>query len=535
MSMPASRRSSLAIAFSLLAAVLLAAAACSLHPSARMAAPARYAIAGDTPTERPPGDHNTEAYDRIYDNPFLAARANPLSTFSIDVDTASYANVRRFLREEHLPPPDAVRLEELVNYFRYAYPAPEGAEPLSVTTEVGPCAWNRDHRLVRIGLRARTVVPGQAPARNLTFLIDVSGSMDDPKKLPLLKRSLALLADQLEERDRIAIVVYAGASGVVLPPTSGAARERIRDALAGLQAGGSTNGAQGIELAYRLAEQSLVRGGVNRVILATDGDFNVGITSQGDLIRLIEEKRRTGIALTVLGFGMGNLKDSTMEKLADKGNGNYAYIDSLSEARKVLVEEAAGTLVTVASDVKIQVEMNPAAIESYRLLGYENRLLRTEEFDDDTADAGELGAGQTVTAFYEVAPARRGAAGQGEGQAPTKLRYQGDAPLTGAAHAGELMTVKVRYKPLGQTDSRLATWPIRDDARATLPTTSRDFRFASAVVAFGLSLRASPHRGQASYELARRLAEAALPPDADEHRRELVALVGAAQALAARQ
>jgi Ca-activated chloride channel family protein len=531
MSMPASRRLRLATIVSLLAAVLLAAAACSLHPSARMAAPARYALAGYAPTEKAPGDHNTEAYDRIYDNPFLTARANPLSTFSIDVDTASYANVRRFLREEHLPPPDAVRLEELVNYFRYAYPAPEGTEPLAVTTEVGPCAWNRDHRLVRIGLRARTVVPGQAPARNLTFLIDVSGSMDDPRKLPLLKRSLALLADQLEERDRIAIVVYAGASGVVLPPTSGAARERIRDALAGLQAGGSTNGAEGIELAYRLAEQSLVRGGVNRVILATDGDFNVGVTSQGDLIRLIEEKRRTGIALTVLGFGMGNLKDSTMEKLADKGNGNYAYIDSLSEARKVLVEEAAGTLVTVASDVKIQVAMNPAAIESYRLLGYENRLLRTEEFDDDTADAGELGAGQTVTAFYEVAPARRGL----EEQAPTKLRYQGDAPLTGAAQAGELMTVKIRYKRTGETESRLAAWPIRDDARATLETTSRDFRFASAVVAFGLSLRASPHRGQASYELAKRLAEAALPPDADEHRRGLVALVGAAQALAARQ
>ena len=531
MSMFARRRLRLATIVSLLAAVVLAAAACSLHPSAYMAAPARYALAGQAPMERPPGDHNTEAYDRIYDNPFLAARANPLSTFSIDVDTASYANVRRFLREEHLPPPDAVRIEELVNYFRYAYPAPEGTEPLAVTTEVGPCAWNRDHRLVRIGLRAHTVVPGQAPARNLTFLIDVSGSMDDPKKLPLLTRSLALLADQLEERDRIAIVVYAGASGVVLPPTSGAARERIRDALAGLQAGGSTNGGEGIELAYRLAEQSLVRGGVNRVILATDGDFNVGITSQGDLIRLIEEKRRTGIALTVLGFGMGNLKDSTMEKLADKGNGNYAYIDSLSEARKVLVEEAAGTLVTVASDVKIQVEMNPALVESYRLLGYENRLLRTEEFDDDAADAGELGAGQTVTAFYEVVPARRGL----DGQAPAKLRYQGDAPLTGAAHAGELMTVKVRYKRIGQSESRLAAWPIRDDARATLETTSRDFRFASAVVAFGLSLRASPHRGQANYELAKRLAEAALPPDADEHRRELVALVGAAQALAARQ
>jgi Ca-activated chloride channel family protein len=349
--------------------------------------------------------------------------------------------------------------------------------------------------------------------------------MDEPKKLPLLQRSLALLAVQLEERDRIAIVVYAGASGVVLPPTSGAARERIRDALAGLRAGGSTNGAAGIELAYQLAERSFVPGGVNRVILATDGDFNVGVTNEGDLVRLIEEKRRSGIALTVLGFGMGNLKDATMEKLADKGNGNYAYIDSLREARKVLVEEAAGTLVTVASDVKIQVEMNPVEIESYRLIGYENRMLRTEEFADDAADAGELGAGQTVTAFYEIAPARHGQ----PAPAAVKLRYQGHAPLTGAASGGELMTIKVRYKPNGQNTSQLASWPIRDEG---LEATSRDFRFASAVVAFGLSLRSSPHRGQATYAMARELAESALAPDADAHRRELVALVAAAQSLA---
>ena len=519
-------RAFIAASFLTLGGLVVGGACCGFR--GRYAPMPRYARAESmSPVERLPPGHNTEAYDRIYDNPFLAARDNPLSTFSIDVDTASYANVRRFLDEEHLPPPDAVRIEELVNYFRYEYAPPRDAAPFAVTTEVGPCAWNSEHRLVRIGLRARSIAPGQTPARNLTFLIDVSGSMDDPRKLPLLQRSLALLTDQLEERDRIAIVVYAGASGVVLPPTSGAARERIRDALAGLRAGGSTNGAAGIELAYALAEQSFVRGGVNRVILATDGDFNVGVTSEGDLVRLIEDKRRSGIALTVLGFGMGNLKDATMEKLADKGNGNYAYIDSLREARKVLVEEAAGTLVTVASDVKIQVEMNPIEIESYRLLGYENRLLRAEEFDEDKADAGELGAGQTVTAFYEVVPARRGAALAG-----ARLKYQGAAPLTGAAHGGELMTLKVRYKPNGQSNSELGSWPVRDDARAGLEATSRDFRFASAVVAFGLSLRASPYRGQATYGLARDLAAGALAPDADEHRRELLAMVGRAQSLA---
>jgi Ca-activated chloride channel family protein len=531
MPVPSSRRTIRIAVPCLLTAALLGYACSNTYGRRYASAPPRYAMVAVGSTERPMPGMNTEAYDRITDNPFLAARDNPLSTFSIDVDTASYANVRRFLHDEHLPPADAVRIEEMVNYFHYAYPAPEGGAPIAVTTEVGPCAWNAEHRLVRIGLRARSVVQGQAPARNLTFLIDVSGSMDEPKKLPLLKRSLALLADQLEERDRIAIVVYAGASGVVLPPTSGAARERIRDALAGLGAGGSTNGAAGIELAYQLAEQSLVRGGVNRVILATDGDFNVGVTSQGDLVRLIEEKRKSGIALTVLGFGMGNLKDSTMEKLADKGNGNYAYIDSLAEARKVLVEEAAGTLVTVASDVKIQVEMNPVVIESYRLIGYENRLLRKEEFDDDGADAGELGAGQTVTAFYELVPARGGH----PAAAPAALRYQANPALTEAARAGELMTLKVRYKLPGESQSALASWPIRGGGRAGLEATSRDFRFASAVVAFGLSLRASPHRGQATFALAKSLAAEALSPDSDEHRRELVALVGTAQALAAKQ
>jgi Ca-activated chloride channel family protein len=466
-----------------------------------------YALVGSEATGPRSDDLGTESYSRIHENPFVVTRETPVSTFSIDVDTASYANVRRFVHDGRLPPADAVRVEELLNYFHYGYAPPAGDEPVAVTTEVGPCPWNPQHRLAVLGLRARALPEGRAPRRNLTFLIDVSGSMDDPRKLPLLERGLALLVDQLEERDRVAIVVYAGASGVVLPPTSGADKERIRDALASLEAGGSTNGGAGIELAYHLAEQSFVPGGVNRVILATDGDFNVGVTSDEALVRLIEEKRRTGIALTVLGFGMGNLKDSTMEKLADKGDGNYAYVDSLAEARKVLVEEAAGTLVTVARDVKIQVQMNPAEVASYRLLGYEDRLLRREEFDDDAADAGELGAGQTVTALYEIEPAP-------------------------GATGGELGALRIRWKAPGRPDSRLRAWPIRDGGRA-LAATSPDFRFAAAVAAFGMSLRQSPHRGQATLGLAGELARGAIAAASDEHRREFVALVDAARRLGA--
>jgi Ca-activated chloride channel family protein len=470
----------------------------------------------------------TESYDRIDDNPFLSARDNPVSTFSIDVDTASYANVRRFLDGDHLPPLDAVRIEELVNYFHYSDPAPAGTDPLAARTEVGPCPWAPDHRLLRIGLRARNLPPGEPPPpRSLVFLIDVSGSMDQWNKLPLVKRALGLLAEQLSARDRIALVVYAGAAGVVLPPTAGSDQPALLSALDRLEAGGSTNGAEGIELAYALAERSFIAGGVNRVILATDGDFNVGVSSPGDLTRLIEAKRDRGVFLTVLGFGMGNLKDSTMEKLADRGNGNYAYIDSFAEARKVLVEDVAGTLITVAKDVKVQVEMNPAEVRSYRLLGYENRMLRREQFDDDRADAGELGAGQTVTALYEIEPAR-GVAG-----AAAPLRYQAAATLAPAAAEGELGTLKVRYKAPDGGESRLATWPVRD-AQLALTATSNDFRFAAAVAAFGLALRASPHRGSATAAMARELAASALGArdGGDAHKQEFLTLAAKAQTLA---
>jgi Ca-activated chloride channel family protein len=488
-----------------------------LRPAATYAPP----LAFEGPT--PPG-LDTESYDRIDENPFLAARDNPTSTFSIDVDTASYANVRRFLDQGSLPPPDAVRLEELVNYFRYTDPAPKGEAPVAARTEVGPCPWAPEHRLLRIGLRARDLPPHRPPPpRNLVYLIDVSGSMDEPNKLPLVKQALALLAEGLTERDHVSLAVYAGNAGLVLPPTPGNERGRILGALDRLEAGGSTNGGEGIALAYATAERAFVEHGVNRVILATDGDFNVGVSNQGDLLRLIEEKRERGVFLTVLGFGIGNLKDSTMEKLADRGNGNYAYIDTLEEARKVLVEDAAGTLFTVAKDVKVQIELNPAEVRRYRLIGYENRVLRREQFADDRADAGDMGAGQTVTALYEIEPAR------GESGPAAPLRYQGEAPLAAAARSGELGTLALRYKEPEGLQSRLLTWPIRDGGE-TLASASRDFRFAAAVTAFGLTLRASPHRGAASFAMARELAAAA--GSDDPHKREMVELVDKARALA---
>jgi Ca-activated chloride channel family protein len=501
--------------------VAFAFAACGLHGRLPAAPP----LVGPALPGEPPA--SGETYARIDENPFLAARDNPLSTFSIDVDTASYANVRRFLNESRLPPPDAVRIEELVNYFRYDDPPPAPDAPVTARTEVGPCPWAPEHRLLRIGLRARELPRTAAPPpRNLVFLVDVSGSMADWNKLPLVKRALGLLIEQVTERDRIAVVVYAGAAGVVLPPTAGNHREEIRGALERLEAGGSTNGAQGIERAYALARESFVAGGVNRVILATDGDFNVGVSSEGGLTRLIEANRDHGVYLTVLGFGMGNLKDATMEALADKGNGNYAYIDSFAEARKVLVEEVAGTLVTVAKDVKIQVEMNPTEVRRYRLLGYENRLLRREQFDDDGADAGDLGAGQSVTALYEIEPARGGAG------AAAPLRYQGASPIAVAAFQGELASLSVRYKAPAGGDSRLLSWPIRD-AGTVLAATSRDFRFAAAVATFGLALRGSPNRGAATMALAGTLAAPAIG-DGDAHRREFLALVAKAESLARR-
>jgi Ca-activated chloride channel family protein len=472
-------------------------------------------------------EFDTEAYDRIRDNPFMAAAQNPLSTFSIDVDTASYANVRRFLTQGQLPPKDAVRIEELVNYFRYDYPEPKGGTPFSVTTELAPCPWRPEHRLALVGLRGRSLEEKALPPRRLTFLLDVSGSMESPDKLPLLKQAMALLVEGLREQDQVAIVVYAGQSGLVLPPTSGERKAEIRAALAALEAGGSTAGGAGIELAYRVAAEMYRPGAINRVLLATDGDFNVGVTSVGELSRLIEEKRKSGVFLSVLGFGQGNLKDATMEMLADRGNGNYSYIDSEAEAKKVLVSEAGATLVTIAKDVKIQVEWNPRRVAGYRLVGYENRLLRAEDFDDDRKDAGEIGAGHTVTALYEVVPAGLPLDAKGAGP----LKYQQPPALSPAATSDELLTLKLRYKEPEGDVSRLLTSTVASSQETARG--SERLRFAAAVAAFGLLLRESDHRGQATWPMVLELARAGQGEDREGYRAEFVKLASRAAELQA--
>jgi Ca-activated chloride channel homolog len=469
------------------------------------------------------GPFNTEAYDHIEDNKFRRVDADPLSTFSIDVDTASYANVRRFINDGNLPPAGAVRIEELVNYFRFDYPQPSGREPFSITTELTPCPWNPKHRLALIGLRGRSLEDRDPAPRNLVFLIDVSGSMMPPDKLPLVRTAMRLLADILTERDRVAIVVYAGSSGLVLPSTPGDQKERIHESLARLEAGGSTNGAGGIKLAYEVARRNYIAGGVNRVVLATDGDFNVGVTSQSELVDLIENERESGIFLSVLGVGTGNLKDSTMEKLADKGNGNYSYLDSLHEARKVLVREAGGTLETIAKDVKIQVEFNPREVAAYRLIGYENRLLNHEDFNDDKKDAGDIGAGHSVTALYEVVPV--GVKVDAAGVDP--LKYQRDARDTRAAASGELLTVKVRYKDPDGDKSNLLTEVVLNRPS----TMTANVGFASAVAEFGMVLRESPSRGQASFQSASERARKFLGEDEAGYRAEFVRLVDRAATL----
>ena len=469
-------------------------------------------------------EFNTEAYSHIVENPFLAVARNPLSTFAADVDTASYSNVRRFLKMGQLPPPDAVRIEELLNYFTYDYPAPASG-PFAAHLEVAPAPWNREHLLARVGLKAFEMPRGQRPPSNLVFLIDVSGSMDDPMKLPLLKKSFRMLIEQLDDRDRVAIVVYAGESGLLLAPTSGDHREKIAAAIEQLGAGGSTNGAGGIELAYRVAADNFRPGGVNRVILATDGDFNVGVTSEGSLVRLIEKKARTGVFLTVLGFGMGNYKDSTVEKLADKGKGNYAYIDSELEAKKVLVEQVGATLVTVAKDVKLQVEFNPARIAAWRLIGYENRVMRAEDFKDDQKDAGAMGSGHSVTALYELIPAGRPAPEAGE---VDPLKYQRGPAPSAAAASEELFTLKVRFKEPEGAASRELVFPAPTQVRAE---PDGELRFAAGVAAFGMVLRDSPNMGAASFELALSLAEQGCGEDRSGYRREFADLVRAAARL----
>jgi Ca-activated chloride channel homolog len=460
---------------------------------------------------------NTSAYDHLDENPFFRVSDEPLSTFSIDVDTASYANVRRFINSGSLPPAGAVRIEELINYFRFDYPQPAGDAPFSITTSLVECPWNSKNRLALIGLQGRSLADDNVPDRNLVFLLDVSGSMNQPDKLPLVQRAMQMLVNTLTARDRVAIVVYAGASGMVLPSTPGDHKETINAAIGNLRPGGSTNGAAGIRLAYQIAREQFVRGGVNRVVLATDGDFNVGVTSQDELVRLIEQERASGIFLSVLGVGTDNLKDSTMEKLADKGNGNYAYLDSLREAQKVLVREAGSTLVTIAKDVKIQIEFNPSAVAAYRLIGYENRVLQNQDFNDDTKDAGEIGAGHSVTALYEIVPS-------GEDvplPSVDPLKYQRPAQHSTAAASDELLTVKLRYKDADGDSSRLVSSVIR---RTPQPITA-NIGFASAVAEFGMLLRNSKHAGTGSFSSAAARARMFRGEDREGYRAEFVSLV----------
>lgn len=474
--------------------------------------------------------HNTESYDHIVDNSFLAAERNPLSTFSIDVDTASYSNVRSFLLTAGcLPPPDAVRVEELINYFPYRYPKPKSEHPVAFTLDIAECPWHRQHYLVRIGLMAQRIDPSKMPPRNFVFLLDTSGSMNAPNRLPLLQRSLRLLVEQLNEHDRVAIVAYAGSAGLVLPSTPGDEKGTIYRAIDGLRAGGSTNGGEGIALAYRVAEASFIPDGLNRVILGTDGDFNVGLTSQGDLVRLIEQKRKSGVYLSILGFGMGNLKDATMEKLSHHGNAHYAYIDTEAEARKVFVEQGAA-LMTVAKDVKLQVEFNPQRVGAYRLIGYENRLLQAHEFNDDRKDAGDMGAGHTVTALYEIIPSGQPI----PGATVDPLKYQQAAAPAKAAASGEWLTVKLRYKDPDAETSKLLEQSLTA-LPAEIAEMPEDFRFASAVAAFGMLLRQSEYRGQASYPMVRSLAADALGEDLQGHRAEFLKMVAAAERLSAKQ
>ena len=475
-----------------------------------------------------PVQHDTEAYDPIDENPFRSARQKPLSTFSIDVDTASYANTRRFIEQEHrLPPKDAVRIEELLNYFTYDYPGPAGEHPFAIWTEVSTAPWNPAHRLVLLGLQGKRVATEDLPPNNLVFLIDTSGSMSRPNKLPLLRAAFKLLVGNLRPQDRVSIVVYAGSAGLVLPPTPGSDKERILRTLDQLQAGGSTAGGAGIALAYEVAQRGFLEDGNNRVVLATDGDFNVGASSNAAMMRLIEEKRDSGIFLSVLGFGTGNYQDSKMELLADHGNGNASYIDSILEAKKVLVSEMGGTLFTIAQDVKIQVEFNPARVKGYRLIGYENRLLRDQDFNDDTKDAGELGAGHSVTVLYELVPA----SSSEELAGVDELKYQDWRLNDAATESEELLTVKLRYKRPGEEESRLITEPL-EDRDVALARTSNDFRFATAVAELGLLLRDSELKGDASYEAVLERARGAMAEDVGGYRADFVRLAESARLLA---
>jgi Ca-activated chloride channel homolog len=475
----------------------------------------------------PVSPQGTEEYRKIQENAFLEPRLNPLSTFSIDVDAASYSNVRRFIGRGSFPPADAVRIEEMVNYFTYEYPEPSGDTAFSVVTELSQCPWNPETQLLHIGLRGKSIQTEHLPESNLVFLVDVSGSMDEPDKLPLVKKSLRMLVSQLREKDHVALVVYAGAAGLVLPSTPGDKKEKIYEAIENLSAGGSTAGGAGIELAYRIAKENFIPRGNNRVLLATDGDFNVGISGDDELVSYIGKKKEEGVFLTVLGYGTGNYKDGKMEQLANKGNGNFAYIDNLMEAKKVLVKEMGATLFTIAKDVKIQVEFNPAAVKEYRLIGYENRLLADKDFNDDQKDAGELGAGHHVTALYEIIPwGSRFKGGQPE---VDPLKYH--AAGAGATAPEELMTLKLRYKEPRALRSRLVTH-VTPYKIQPFENTSDNFRFAAAVAEMGLLLRGSAHKGRASWEQVIQLADGAKGRDTEGYRAEFVRMADLAKVLA---
>lgn len=469
---------------------------------------------------------NSETYDHHEENTFVRSTKQPLSTFSIDVDTASYANMRRFINQNVVPPSDAIRIEEMINYFDYGYTAPE-KDAFSVNMEMATALWNKKNKLVKIGIKGKEIKIDKRPSSNLVFLIDVSGSMESPEKLPLVKSALTMLTDKMNAKDKISIVVYAGAAGLVLPPTSGDNKDKIIRALDQLQAGGSTNGSGGIELAYKTATEQFIKGGVNRVILATDGDFNVGATNREELIKLVQKNAQNNIYLSILGFGMGNYKDGMMEALSNKGNGNYAYIDTQSEARKVMVEQLSGTLVTIAKDVKIQVEFNPRFVESYRLVGYENRMLKEEDFNNDKKDAGDIGAGHSVTALYEIVPVGYGS------KAPSvdALKYQKEKETTEfKSDSKEWMTVKVRYKkPDGDVSSKVEY--NLEGSENTFSQASESFQFASSVALFGMILKGSEYAAESTYKDVISTSKASKGTDKNGHRQEFIELVEKAQKL----
>ena len=479
-------------------------------------------------------DFNTESYNAINENIFKKVIGNPLSTFSIDVDNASYSNIRRFINNGQVPPKDAVRIEEMVNYFDYTYNKPKGNDPFSINYEMSECPWNKSTKLIMVGLQGKEIDYSEADASNLVFLIDVSGSMQDANKLPLVKHSLISLIDNLNEKDRVAIVVYAGAAGEVLPSTTCSNKQKIKDAINNLEAGGSTAGGAGIKLAYDIAVKNLIPEGNNRVILCSDGDFNVGTSSDAEMTRLVEEKRKTGVFLTICGFGLGNYKDSKMETIADNGNGAYYYIDDEKEAKKVFTTDMRGTLFTIAKDVKIQIEFNPALVEEYRLIGYENRALNNEDFDNDAKDAGELGAGHRVTAMYEIKLRANQYQPSGSNEKPNgeTLKYQTTEVNKNAYNTDEIMTLKLRFKAPNSETSKLIEKSLSSKA-IPLASTSDNFRFASAVIEFGMILRDSEYKGDATYEEAIKLANSARGLDTYGYREDFINMLKTCTGLAA--